>query len=72
MSEGVLWLSSLSGLTCADRTTGNCFSETIQSEAIEAEAPVASDHVLYAEAPAGGIVAITPPAPCWVSDSPDA
>ena len=73
VSEGVLWLSSLSGLTCADPNHGAIrSSETIQSEAIEAEAPVASDHVLYAEAPAGGIVAITPPAPCWVSDSPDA
>ena len=73
VSEGVLWLTSLSGLTCADPNHGAIrASETIQSEVIEVEGPVASDHVLYAEAPAGGVVAITPPAACWASDSPGA
>jgi len=73
VSEGVLWLSSLSALTCADPNHGAIrASETIQGEAIEAEGLVASDHVLYAKAPAGGVVAITPPAACWASDRPGA
>jgi hypothetical protein len=73
VSEGVLWLSSGSGLTCADPNHGAIrANETLQSEGIEAEGLVASDHVLYAEAPAGGVVAITPPAACWASDSPGA
>jgi len=73
VSEGVLWLSSLSALTCADPNHGAIrSSETIQGEAIEAEGLVASDHVLYAKVPAGGVVAITPPAACWASDSPGA
>ena len=72
VSEGVLWLSSISDLTCADPNRGAIrASEPAQSDAIEAEGPVvASGHVLYAQATAGGVAAITPPAACWPSGGP--
>ena len=73
VSEGVLWLSSTSNLTCADPNRGAIRASETQSDAIAPESPVvASGHVLYGQAAAGGVVAITPPAACWASGSPGA
>jgi hypothetical protein len=63
VSEGVLWLSSLSLLTCANPTEGAVRA----SEPVQVYEPVASGHVLYAEGTNGGIVAVSPPAACWRS-----
>jgi hypothetical protein len=68
VSEGVLWLTSFSELTCADPNHGALRA----SEAVDLNGPVANDHVVYAVAPAGGVVAITPPATCWAAERPGA
>jgi len=65
VSDGVLWLTSISQLTCTDPNQGAVRA----SEAVDLEGPIASGHVLYAEAPTGGVVAITPPAACWDTGS---
>jgi hypothetical protein len=61
VSEGVLWLTSGLGFTCADPKGGAVRA----SEPTQVANPIASGHVVYAEEPAGGIVAISPPAACW-------
>ncbi len=61
VSEGVLWLTSGLGFTCADPKGGAVRA----SEPTHVANPIASGHVVYAEEPAGGIVAISPPSACW-------
>jgi hypothetical protein len=60
VSDGVLWLTSDKGLTCADPSGGKPRAR----EAIQVRDPVAHGHVLYAAGDAG-ILEITPPSSCW-------
>ena len=61
VSEGVLWLTSGAGLTCADPNEGAVRA----AEPVQVADPVASGHVLYAQEPGGGVIAISPPRLCW-------
>jgi hypothetical protein len=61
VSEGVLWLTSLQDLTCGNPITG----EVRSTEWVDVYDPIAGGGVLYAAAPSGGVVAITPPSECF-------
>jgi outer membrane protein assembly factor BamB len=61
VSQGVLWLTSHSALTCADPHT----SVVRASESTNVTDPIASGGLLYALSSSGGMEVITPPAACF-------
>jgi hypothetical protein len=61
VSDGVLWLTSINALACADPGT----STVRASEPTEVLGPIASGGRLYASPPSGGVQVITPPTVCF-------
>jgi outer membrane protein assembly factor BamB len=61
VSEGVLWLTSIGEITCADPRT----SVVRVSETVSVSDPIAVGGLLYALPPSGGVVVITPPKTCF-------
>jgi hypothetical protein len=63
VSEGVLWLTSVSDLTCADPVTGAIRA----SETTGVTEPIASGRRLYALSESDVVEVITPPAACFAA-----
>jgi len=61
VSAGVLWLTSLNTLSCADPS----ISAVRSSESTNVSDPIASGGLLYALSASGGVVVITPPTACF-------
>jgi hypothetical protein len=81
VSDGVLWLTSLTGITCADPKTGKVLaSERAGAPNAAWLGPIAAGRLLYAEFPRlnmtisdfSGVVVIAPPTACFGSVTPRA
>ncbi|HLG66508.1 MAG TPA: hypothetical protein VKV36_01390 [Acidimicrobiales bacterium] len=65
VSDGVLWLTSATGLTCADPATGAVRASEALAGSDGLSDPIASGGLLYAVPSSGGVVAMTPPKACF-------